>query len=136
MHASRNPQLHTNCTDTKCANMHTQACFCNVACNRTGTDTCSKLQKATHSAYYLAGVKAVQQLFDIAIQVLAADVISCSASPQGWLKKLQLPPGLNQTGPAPAYAALSALCAYLKRMHADQELATGRYLASDTHGGA
>ncbi len=47
---------------------------------------------------------------------------------QGWLKKLQLPPGLNQHGPAPAYAALSALCAYLKRMQADQELATGMYI--------
>ena len=44
---------------------------------------------------------------------------------QGWLKQLQLPPGLNQDAPAPAYAALSALCAYLKRMRADQELATG-----------
>ena len=45
---------------------------------------------------------------------------------QGWLKKLQLPSGLSQDGPAPAYAALSALCAYLKRMQADQELATGK----------
>ncbi len=49
---------------------------------------------------------------------------------QGWLKKLQLPPGLNQHAPAPAYAALSALCAYLKRMKADQELATGASHAS------
>ncbi|KAL0023612.1 hypothetical protein WJX77_007042 [Trebouxia sp. C0004] len=47
---------------------------------------------------------------------------------QGWLNKLQLPPGLSQHAPAPAYAALSALCAYLKRMKADQELATGAQL--------
>lgn len=47
---------------------------------------------------------------------------------QGWLTKLQLPPGLSQHAPAPAYAALSALCAYLKRMKADQELATGAQL--------
>ena len=44
---------------------------------------------------------------------------------QGWLKQLQLPSGLDQQGPAPAYAALAALCSYLKRMHADQELASG-----------
>lgn len=49
-------------------------------------------------------------------------VVSCV---QGWLKQLQLPSGLDQQGPAPAYAALSALCAYLKRMRADQELASG-----------
>ena len=45
---------------------------------------------------------------------------------QGWLKELHLPPGLSQKGAAPAYAALAALCAYLKRMRADRELATGR----------
>lgn len=49
-------------------------------------------------------------------------IVSCM---QGWLKQLQLPSGLNQQGPAPAYAALSALCAYLKRMRAEQELASG-----------
>ena len=47
-------------------------------------------------------------------------------SVQGWLKQLQLPGGQDQQGPAPAYAALSALCAYLKRMRADQELASGK----------
>ncbi|KAL3140400.1 hypothetical protein ABBQ38_004660 [Trebouxia sp. C0009 RCD-2024] len=47
---------------------------------------------------------------------------------QGWLKQLQLPSGLNQQGPAPEYAALAALCAYLKRMRADQELASGAQL--------
>ena len=56
--------------------------------------------------------------------------INFQAFLQGWLKKLQLPPGLSQHAPAPAYAALSALCAYLKRMKADQELATGASHAS------
>ena len=47
---------------------------------------------------------------------------------QGWFQQLKLPTGLQQEAPAPGYAALAALCAYLKRMHADQELATGAQL--------
>lgn len=47
---------------------------------------------------------------------------------QGWFQRLKLPDGLQQDAPAPAYAALAALCAYLKRMRADQELATGAQL--------
>ena len=47
---------------------------------------------------------------------------------QGWFQQLKLPGGLQQEAPAPGYAALAALCAYLKRMHANQELATGAQL--------